>query len=342
MTNKNTINNISLYPLRFEPIYQYRIWGGRRLENLLSTPLPGDLPIGEAWVLSDRDDFPSIVADGPLKGETIGQLFKQFADQLFGKTAGQYSRFPLLLKFLDSSAMLSVQVHPSDMKKEFIPEGEQGKTEAWIVLDTEPESRIYAGLKSETTAEDIRKSIANKTVAEQLASFIPKQGDVVFLQAGTVHSMGNVVIFEVQQNSNITFRLYDWDHIDAKTGKLRDLQIDEALACIDYSKGAVGPSLPVIEESETVLRERIILCDYFGLWRLSGESEFMFGEDAKARVLVCIEGEGNLEYDGADYKVSKGDVILIPAIVGACKYKPDRAFNLLEISLPEGRTPDPH
>ena len=146
------MSQIPLYPLRFEPIYQYRLWGGRRLADLLTAPLPGDGPIGEAWLLSDRDDHPSRVADGPLKGLTIRQLLEQSPEQLLGKLAGRFQRFPLLLKFLDARDMLSVQVHPSDRQTDYLPAGEHGKTEAWVVLEAGPESRIYAGLNPGTTA----------------------------------------------------------------------------------------------------------------------------------------------------------------------------------------------
>ena len=125
--------------MRFEPIYQYRIWGGRRLAGLLSAPLPGDGPIGEAWLLSDRDDHPSRVADGPLKGQTIKQLMAQYPGGAVRKTTGRFPRFPLLLKFLDTRVTLSVQVHPSDEQTDYIPAGESGKTEAWVVLETAPE-----------------------------------------------------------------------------------------------------------------------------------------------------------------------------------------------------------
>ena len=139
-----------MYPLRFEPIYQYRIWGGRRLADLLTAPLPGDGPIGEAWLLSDRDDHSSKVAAGPLKGSTIRQLLEQSPDEMLGKLAGRFRRFPVLLKFLDAHEKLSVQVHPEDGQTDFIPAGETGKTEAWVVLEAEPASRIYAGLKPGT------------------------------------------------------------------------------------------------------------------------------------------------------------------------------------------------
>ena len=148
------MSQMLLYPLRFEPIYQYRLWGGRRLAGVLTAPLPGEGPIGEAWVLSDRDDHPSRVADGPLKGRTIAQLLEQFPEYVMGKLAGRFRRFPLLLKFLDAREMLSVQVHPADTHTDLLPAGETGKTEAWVVLEAGPESRIYAGLKPGTTEAD--------------------------------------------------------------------------------------------------------------------------------------------------------------------------------------------
>ena len=155
-----------LYPLRFEPIYQYRLWGGRRLADLMSASLPGDGPIGEAWLLSDRDDHSSLVAEGTLKGTTIAELMKQAPNQLLGKLAGHFTRFPLLLKFLDVTKGLSVQVHPSDAHTELIPTGDTGKTEAWVILEQGPEACIYAGLKPGTTADVLRHAIAKGTVVK--------------------------------------------------------------------------------------------------------------------------------------------------------------------------------
>ncbi|HZL68510.1 MAG TPA: type I phosphomannose isomerase catalytic subunit [Candidatus Limnocylindrales bacterium] len=324
-----------LYPLRFEPIYQYRLWGGRRLADLLTAPLPGDGPIGEAWVLSDRDDHPSHVADGPLKGRTIGQLLKQFPEQMLGKLAGRFRRFPLLLKLLDAREMLSVQVHPGDAHTDLLPVGETGKTEAWVVLEAGTESRIYAGLKPDTTADDLRRSLTNGVVADDLTWFTPKPGDGVFLPAGTVHSLGgDVVVFEVQQNSDVTFRLYDWGHVDGKTGQPRALQVDQAIACIDFAEGAVGRVTPVVEATTPVERERLFQCDHFWLWRLRGQSPFTVGAAGAPRVLVCIDGMGQVEHDGATYAVGKGDVFLLPAVIGACIVRPQSAVTLLEIALP--------
>ncbi len=324
-----------LYPLWLIPIYQYRPWGGRRLADLLSTPLPANDPVGEAWLLSDREDHASIVADGPLSGRTIGQLLHDSPEQMMGKLAGRFLRFPLLLKFLDARDTLSVQVHPSDKQPNYIPAGETGKTEAWVVVETTPESCIYAGLKSGTTADDLRSGIANGTVADRLPSFVPKVGDSVLLPAGTVHSLGGLVVFEVQQNSDVTFRLYDWDHVDAKTGHPRPLQVDQAMACIDFAQGALSPGRPEIEETTPVRRERLFSCEHFRLWRLSGGSPFMVGAAGTPRVVVCLSGQGQLEHEGGTYPVGKGDVVLLPAVVGACSCRPLDHIVALEIALPE-------
>jgi len=324
-----------LYPLRLKPIFQYRPWGGRRLADLVAEPMPSG-PVGEAWLLSDRDDHASQVAEGPLKGQTIGQLLKQFPEQMLGKLAHRFQRFPLLLKFLDAQEMLSVQVHPTKANTNLLPAGETAKSEAWIVLEVGAESRIYAGLKDGTTAADLGRALANGTVAEQLEGFTPKLGDSVFIKAGTVHSLGgDVVAFEIQQNSDVTFRLYDWDHVDAKTGKLRGLQVEQAMNCIDFAEGPVGRGTPVVESATPVKREQLFDCEYFRLWRIGGELPFSVGAMGLPRVLVCIEGGGEIEQGYATYAVGKGEVLFLPAVMGPCTVWPRGAVTLLEIALPE-------
>ena len=310
---------MTLYPLRFEPIYQYRLWGGRGLSGLLSAPLPGDGPVGEAWILSDREDHQSKVANGALQGKTIGELMATFHGQMMGKLASRFHRFPLLLKFLDAHKMLSVQVHPSDAHPELLRPGETGKTEAWVVIEAEKESRIYAGLQPGTTADDLRRALANNSIADRLVSIVPRPGDAVFIPAGTVHSLGNgVVVFEVQQNSDVTFRLYDWGHVDAKTGQPRPLQVDQALACIDFDSMASGLVAPLVDTTTPVKRERLFDCEAFQLWRLHGDAPFPVGATAEPRVLVCIDGSGQVEHVSIPYVVGKGDVWLLPAQIGVC------------------------
>ncbi len=329
------MNDTLLYPIRFEPIYQYRLWGGRRLAGLLTAPLP-DGPIGEAWVLTDRADHASRVADGILRGQSIAQLMERFPRQLMGKLAGRFQRFPLLLKFLDVLEMLSVQVHPSDTHKDLLPAGETGKTEAWVVLEAGTKSRIYAGLKPGASAEVLRRALNDGTVADHLACFHPKPGDAVFNPAGAVHSLGGgVMVFEVQENSDVTFRLYDWNHVDPKTHQQRPLQVDQALACIDFEESSGGLIKPVVEATSPVFRERLFHCKRFRLWRLRGQSSFTVGVAGVPSVLVCLEGAGQIEHSGATYDAGKGDVFLLPAVLGVCTFHPRGAVNLLEIEIPE-------
>ena len=328
------MNETALYPLRFAPIYQYRLWGGRRLARVLSTLLPGDDPVGEAWLLSDRDDHASLVADGPLEGKTVGQLLRQFPRQMLGRLCGHFSRFPLLLKFLDVSKTLSVQVHPSDDYPELIPAGDTGKTEAWVVLEAGTGARILAGLQPGTSANVLRRAIAHGTVAEQLATFRPKPGDCVFIPAGTVHSLSDVVVFEVQQNSDVTLRLFDWNHVDPSTGRSRPLQVDQAMTCIDFAQGAIEALIPRVQQTKPVLRETLIQCDQFGVTRSSGHMTFVVGAAQMPCVLVCLAGRGELEHAGASYAFGKGELLLLPAVVGACPFHPHGVVSLLEVSLP--------
>jgi len=329
------MSEVDLYPLRFDPIYQYRLWGGRRFSDLLSAPLPGDRPVGEAWVLSDRTDYQSLVANGPLKGQTLGQTMEQYREQLMGKLSSRFHRFPLLLKFLDAREMLSVQVHPSDAHPELIPAGDTAKTEAWVVIEAEQGSHIYAGLRPGTTAGNLRQSLDDGTIADHLVSIEPKPGDAVFIPAGTVHTLGNdVVVFEVQQNSDVTFRLYDWGHIDPATKEPRPLQVEQAFACIGFGASDSGLVAPRVETATPVERERLFDCPAFLLWRLLGQDPFPVGATAEPRVLVGIEGSGQIMHKGTPYAVSKGDVWLLPAEAGECAFQPSGEVTLLEIAIP--------
>ena len=316
--------HVPMYPLRFEPIYQYRLWGGRRLADLLAAPLPGDGPIGEAWLLSDRDDHSSRVADGPLKGSTIRQLMEQSPDQMLGNQAARFKRFPLLLKFLDARDKLSVQVHPADGQRDYIPAGESGKTEAWVVLEAGPGKPDLrgpeAGHHSRRSGAGARGSDGGGPATEFHAA---ESGDAVFIRAGTVHSLSGLVVFEVQENSDVTFRLYDWDRIDPKTGKPRPLQVEQALACIDYAQGAVGPVAPVVEATTPVRRERLFACAHFRVWRHSGRCAVRRRRGGRAaRSGVHRRRRASWNTAVPMYAIGTGDVLLLPAAVGACVCRP--------------------
>ena len=319
------MKEIALYPLRFQPIYEYRLWGGRRLGDLLSAPLPGDGPIGEAWMLSDRDEHASVVAGGALDGSTLRQLLQQAPTRLLGRLSGRFDRFPLLLKFLDVSERLSVQVHPS---------GDSGKDEAWVVLDHGPQARIYAGLQPAVSERVMRQAIDHAAVPEQLASFAPQTGDSVFIRAGTVHALRDVVVFEVQQNSDITYRLYDWNHVDPQTGQPRPLQVAQALACIDFGQSAIGPGTPLTQQTRPVLREVLVESDYFAVTRITGQVPFHVGASDGPRVLVGLSGSARLQHGGVDYPLAKGAVLLLAAELGVCSCRPTGVASVLEISPP--------
>jgi mannose-6-phosphate isomerase len=327
---------MSIPPLRFEPIFQYRLWGGRRLARWSRDPLPGDGPIGEAWIISDRDDHASRVAEGPLKGKSLQELFTEHPEAMLGSQNGQFQRYPLLLKFLDATEMLSVQVHPSDDHKDLLPPGERGKTESWLVLDSEPSSSIYAGLRPGVTPEAMRAHSADGTVEQDLASFNPNPGDGLFIEAGTVHALGGgVVVFETQQNSDVTFRLFDWNRVDEKTGQPRELHIEQAIQSTNFNAVAVKPSEPKVQETKPALREQMFTCEFFNVDRLSGDQPFPVGTPNALRVLVTLEGSGILRHHGAAYNVQPGDVYVLPAAVGAVELTPVGKATLAEVAVPE-------
>lgn len=323
-----------IYPLKFDPIYQYRIWGGRKLEHLLSKPLPENDSIGEAWLLSDRKDHVSQVSEGNLKGITITKLMRDFHYEIMGKLGNHFERFPLLLKFLDCQEVLSVQVHPSDQQKEYIPSGDTGKTEAWVVLEISDDSRIYAGLKKGTTKEELLKSIENKSVDNQLHSFVPKKNDAILITAGTVHTLGGTVVFEVQENSDVTFRLYDWDRNDPKTGEPRELQVEKAIDCIDFEQIEIGPIQPIKDVANTN-SEKLFDNEHFKVCRIQNKSKFTVGIQDEPAILVCTEGKGTLKYNNTIYSLGKGEVMLLPAIIGQLELQPDPEITLLQIAIPD-------
>jgi mannose-6-phosphate isomerase len=317
---------MSLYPLRFEPMLQYRPWGGRRLAELVHAPLPGHDPIGESWLLSDRDDQDSVIVNGSLEGETIRRVMQDWPAQLLGARAAGLGRFPLLLKYLDVRGALSVQVHPH---------GEGSKTEAWVVIAAGAEARVYAGLEPHTSARTLRQALAQGSLVEHLASFTPRPGDGIFIPAGTVHSLQDVVVFEVQENSDVTLRLFDWNRIDPKTHERRPLQVEQAMACIDFSQGAVVPVVPLVEEAQPVRRERLFDDAHFKVWRVHAQSLFFVGAAAAARVLVCLQGAAHVSFSGVDHALRLGQVMLLPAQCGACPCQPEPGVSLLEIALPD-------
>jgi mannose-6-phosphate isomerase len=320
------------YPLQFEPIFKNYLWGGRRLARWFPSA-PAEGPIAEVWLVSDEAANPSVVANGPLKGATLRDLVIRLGDRLLGRSGN--GRFPLLLKFLDATSPLSVQVHPTDEQAARLGSDARGKTEAWVVLHAEAGSRIYAGLKPGVDATKIRQSLRDKTMADCLHAFEPKRDDCVFLTAGTVHAIGaGPMIFEVQQTCDITYRLYDWDRVDPRTGQSRPLHIEESLACANFE---LGPCHPVSPISESATCERLVECRHFRLHRHRSDAPFTVGAKGECRIVVGVGGQAALVSGGREYRLATGDVWMLAAEVGACRVMPAEPVTVLECGLPKGK-----
>jgi mannose-6-phosphate isomerase len=327
---------MTLYPLRFEPIFKSMLWGGRRLPAFLNREAPHADPIGEAWVLSDVDGHTSRVADGPLAGATLRELLARDPIPIVGNASVPHGKFPLLLKFIDARQELSVQVHPNDEQAAKLGPGMFGKTEAWVVLEAcQQTSKIYAGFADGVTADHFRAALRDRTTPSTLHSFAPQPGDCVFLEAGTVHAIGaNILLFEVQQTSDITYRLYDWDRVDAKTGQPRQLHIDEGLACADFRRGPCAPVAATMAVRAGVRREVLVNCRYFTLERMRSRVPFRVGAKDQCRAVVCVGGSGAIESRDRRYPFATGDAMLLPAEVGECVCAPVGEIVVLECGLP--------
>src|SRR6266404_6184934 len=222
-----------LYPLTFQPLLKQRVWGGRKLEQLYQKPLPPGVPIGESWEISDRPDDASVITNGPLAGKDLHWLVEHHREELLGSTKLQHGRFPLLVKILDAEQKLSLQVHPPADKAARL--GGEPKTEMWYIADAAPGAELYVGLKRGVTRDQFAEKVRSGTVADCFHRIGVKSGDAMFLPSGRVHAIGaGLVIFEIQQNSDTTYRVFDWNRVGLD-GKPRELHIPQSLASIDFN-----------------------------------------------------------------------------------------------------------
>jgi mannose-6-phosphate isomerase len=324
--------------LRFEPLFRRYLWGGRRLATMLGKQLGEGDDYAESWEIVDHRDDQSVVVAGPLAGRTLNELVGEHRDELFGKparagsiSARSVDRFPLLLKFLDCNQTLSVQVHPNDEQAAKLDPPDLGKTEAWVVLHAEPGSQIFAGLKPGVTRESLAAAIKAGRVADCLHAFEAKAGDCVFIPAGTVHALGaGLVIAEIQQASDTTFRLFDWNRVDA-SGKPRTLHVEQSLAVIDYAAGPVAPQTPRDVEPGV---ERLVECDKFVLDRREVASPITIGGDGRFHLLAVVEGAVEAADDPVGSPLARGMCALVPAAAGPIEFSPQGRAVLLDVYLP--------
>lgn len=303
-------------PLRFHPILKRIRWGGRKLGTLLGKPIGAESDYAESWELVDHGQDQSIVASGPWAGQKLCDLIAKNPTDLIGSQKAQ-KQFPLLIKFLDANDRLSVQVHPNDVQASAHTPGERGKTEAWVILEAEPGSCVFAGLKSGVTRQQLSTAIEAGEVESCLHRLPVKTGDCVFIPAGTVHALGEgVVLAEVQQSSDLTFRLFDWNRLGTD-GKPRPLHIRESLDVIDFHRGPVEVATPVqVSLENTIRRERLVACEYFCLERLSGSGVLSRKRVDRFCVWIVLAGEirwQNQEIPPGQENTRRGETILLPA-----------------------------
>ncbi len=329
-----------MYPLRFRPLFRRYIWGGRRLATVLNKPIGEDL-CAESWEIVDHGDDQSVVKYGQFAGSSLRELVADHGQALLGTSVLQQitcvdtptnlqGRFPLLLKFLDANRSLSVQVHPDDHLGAKLDPPDLGKTEAWYVMHADPGAKIYAGLKPGVTSDDLRSAISNGTTEHLLHSFEPMPGDCVFIRAGTLHAIGQgLLIAEIQQASDTTYRIFDWNRVD-RDGNPRPLHIEESLTATNFELGPVDPIAP--QQTDSSNADIIVSCEKFVMrkWELNEPTQF---HDDKMHILAVTQGEIELSGDPSGQALTLGDTALVPACCSTT-ITPTEPTSLLEIHLP--------
>lgn len=319
---------MEFYPLQFTPIFKERIWGGTQLKTVLNKPIDAE-KTGESWEISSVSDNVSIVSNGIYKGKSLNELLAEFPKQVLGtRVVEQFgSQFPLLFKFIDAQQDLSIQLHPNDelAKKRH---NSFGKTEMWYVMQAEQGSRMIVGFKEKSSPEEYLENLNNKTLLTILDTQTVKEGDVFFLETGTIHAIGaGIVVAEIQQTSDITYRVYDFDRVDAD-GIPRELHVDLALDAINYDVVAAKRSYSKVQNNAN----EIVDCPYFTTNYIAiTDRVALTSNPSTFKVLMGVSGDFELVMDNVTYTYSKGDTLLIPA--GAPNFELKGKASVLEIYI---------
>lgn len=298
-----------LYPLKFEPIYKEKIWGGRALAGLLDRELPPGL-IGESWDVAAHPNGTSVVAEGPLKGKTLEDLVDSYGAELLGsKGVNSQGKFPLLLKFIDANQDLSVQVHPDDEYAREQGDDAWGKTEMWYIVHSEPEAWIIWGLRPGVTKGEFEEAIrqGGKAILACLNKVQVRAGEIYPISAGMIHALGaGVVVAEIQQNSDTTYRVYDWDRLDDQ-GQPRDLHVEQALAVIDFSEQALSHNYQLERCNQ-----------HFKLEVLKSPANLDLMLEDSFLILTALEGMAEIKWADGIVELQNGQSVLLPAVIGNC------------------------
>lgn len=320
--------DLPLYPLRFHPILRRYVWGGRRLAEF-GKPI-GAETCAESWEICDRAGDSSVVAAGPLAGATLRQLIERAGARLLGSASP--GRFPLLVKLLDTQQALSVQVHPDDRRAAQLEPPDLGKTEAWVVLDAAPGAFLLAGLQRGVDRDAFARELRRGAAESCLARFEPRAGECYFIPAGLVHALGpGLLVAEIQQSSDVTYRLWDWNRVDAQ-GQPRALHLEAGLAAVDDRLGPAPPRAP--RATDDPARERLVACDKFVIDRLTLHQVCELPLAGRFHVLLVLSGEVALETPDGAARALRGETYLLPACLESVRLAPRPGAVCLDVYVP--------
>ncbi|AGC68200.1 mannose-6-phosphate isomerase ManA [Thermoclostridium stercorarium subsp. stercorarium DSM 8532] len=322
-----------LYPLKFHPVYKDYIWGGRNLSKF-GKQLP-EGKVAESWELACHPDGMSVVRNGIYEGRTLKSMIEEFGGDIVGELGAESAGFPLLIKLIDANDRLSVQVHPDD---EFAKahEGDNGKNEMWYILDAKPGAKLVYGLKKGITKSDFEKAVRENRIEDCLNYINVKAGDFINIPAGLIHAIGDgIILAEIQQSSNVTYRVYDYNRRDAH-GNLRPLHIEKAMQVINFNAGDIKYPYEGLEykRSDNVSLKVLVANKHFcvELYKISGnitqETNFR-----KFHAYICIAGSGEIGYQNERVSIGQGETVLIPACIG--EYRIKGKLTLLKTYVPD-------
>ncbi len=318
--------------IKFDPILKEKIWGGEKLVTLLNKQ-SDQKDIGESWEISDVEGDTSVVANGPLKGQNLKTLLNTYKSELVGHKIYEHfgNKFPLLIKFIDAKEPLSIQLHPHDdlAKKRH---NSFGKTEMWYVMQADENANLIVGFQKDSNQEDYLKHLENKSLLDILNVDIVQKGDVYFIPTGRVHAIGaGVMLAEIQQTSDITYRVYDWDRQDAQ-GNYRELHTEEAIDAIDYT-ALESYKTPYSKELNSA--STIVSCPYFTTNTLPIQGELGINHRDKDSFIIymCVEGNVRFSYNNHTETIKMGETLLVPASITEFVIFSEKKSELLEVYI---------
>lgn len=305
-----------MYPLKFKKVFKEKIWGGNKFKTLLNMEIPKNTNIGESWEVTCHKNGMSVVENGELSGRTLEELIDSYKDKLLGEEVYKKygNKFPLLIKYLDVNDRLSVQVHPSD-EYALRVEGEFGKSESWYIIDASEDAKLIMGLASGMSKEKFLEKVKNNDFDDLFNIISVKKGDFIYVEPGVVHASleGSVVICETQQNSDTTYRIYDFDRI--VDGEKRELHIDKAAEVIEFNKNPFisrEDERKIIQNQNTKI-QNLTRNEYFNIDKINISGTYKDTVYKNFVILSILDGEGKINFNNNEYKLEKGDTYFIPA-----------------------------